>query len=40
MLPLGGEKTIRLKTDVENDYFDRVEEPGELKVTLLSITEQ
>lgn len=38
MLPLGGEKTIRLKTDVENDYFDRVEEPGELKITLLSTT--
>lgn len=37
MIPLGGEKTIKLKTDVENDYFDRVEEPGEMKVSLLSI---
>lgn len=37
MVPLGGEKTIKLKTNVENDYFDRVEEPGELKVSLLNV---
>lgn len=35
-VPLGGERTLRFKTDVENDYFVRVEEPGELKVGLLS----
>ncbi|MCF6297125.1 MAG: hypothetical protein L3J08_03945 [Flavobacteriaceae bacterium] len=34
-IPLGGEKTIRFKTDVENDYFDRSEEPGELQISLL-----
>lgn len=34
-VPLGGEKTIRFKTDVENEYFVRIEEPGELKVGLL-----
>ncbi len=37
MVPLGGEKIIKLKTDVENDYFDRVEESGEMKVSLLSM---
>lgn len=34
-IPLGGEKTIRFDTDVENHYFDRTEEPGTLKVALL-----
>lgn len=37
MIPLGGERTIKLKTDVENDYFDRVEESGEMSVSLLSM---
>ncbi|TDG36142.1 hypothetical protein EZJ43_10355 [Pedobacter changchengzhani] len=35
-LPLGQEKTIRFNTDVENHYFDRVEEPGEFKIGLVS----
>lgn len=35
-VPLGGEKTIRFSTDVENQYFVRVEEPGELRLGLLS----
>lgn len=34
-IPLGGEKTIFFDTDVENNYFDRVEEPGELKIAIL-----
>lgn len=34
-IPLGGEKSIPFKTDVEDHYFDRVEEPGELKIALL-----
>ncbi|MDZ7740456.1 MAG: hypothetical protein U5Q03_01520 [Bacteroidota bacterium] len=34
-IPIGGEKTIRFETDVENLYFDRVEEPGELQIGLL-----
>jgi len=34
-IPLGGEKTIRFGTDVENQYFNRVEEPGELRIALL-----
>lgn len=36
-LPLKGEKTIAFDTDVENNYFDRSEEPGELKIALLRI---
>lgn len=36
-IPMGGEKTLKLKTDVENDYFDRIEEPGELRITVLNM---
>lgn len=35
-IPLEGEKSIRFKTDVENDYFVRVEDAGELKLGLLN----
>lgn len=35
-LPLGGDKTLSFSTDVEDQYFDRVEEPGELKISVLS----
>ena len=35
-VPLGGEKTISFVTDVENHYFDRVEEPGEMRIALLN----
>ena len=35
MLPAGSEKTIRFSTDVEDQYFDRVSEPGELRLALL-----
>ncbi len=34
-IPMDGEKTIHFDTDVEDHYFDRVEEPGELKLALL-----
>ena len=34
-VPIGGEKTVYFDTDVEDHYFDRVEEPGELKIALL-----
>ena len=34
-IPLGGKKTIFFDTDVENNYFDRIEEPGELKIAIL-----
>jgi hypothetical protein len=36
-LPLNGEKTVRFDTDVADDYFDRVDEPGELQLALLKI---
>lgn len=34
--PLGGERTIRFESDVEDHYFQRVEQPGELKLALLN----
>ena len=34
-IPLGGDKTLRFESDIENQYFDRVEEPGTLKIALL-----
>lgn len=37
-IPEGGEKVVRFETDVENHYFDRVEEPGQLKITILNFT--
>ena len=37
-IPIDGEKTIYFDTDVENHYFDRIEEPGELKIALLDFT--
>jgi len=36
-IPLNGEKTIRFSTDCENEYFDRTDEPGELKIGVLKI---
>ena len=36
-LPINGEKTIKFDTDVDNDYFDRVEEPGEMQLALLQV---
>ena len=35
-IPIGGERTIKFESDVENQYFDRVEEPGDLKIALLN----
>jgi hypothetical protein len=35
-IPIGGEKTIKFESDVENQYFDRVEEPGDLRIALLN----
>jgi hypothetical protein len=36
-LPLGGERTIKFSTDVEDQYFDRVREPGDLQIGLLNV---
>ena len=37
-VPVGGERTIRFSTDVEDQYFDRVQDAGELQVGLLEPT--
>ena len=34
-VPVGGEKRVLFDTDVENHYFDRVDEPGDLQIVLL-----
>ena len=34
-VPLGGERAIRFSTDVEDQYFDRVQDAGELQIGLL-----
>ncbi len=34
-IPEGSEKTIQFSTDVEDTYFDRGEDPGDLKVSIL-----
>ena len=34
-IPMGDEKTIFFDTDVENNYFHRTEQPGELKIAIL-----
>ncbi|MBA7533983.1 hypothetical protein ES705_26229 [subsurface metagenome] len=36
VVPLGGERTIKFQTNVEDAYFDRGEEPGDLQVGLLN----
>lgn len=35
-VPIDGEKLVKFETDVENEYFDRVEEPGDLQISILS----
>ena len=35
-VPLGGEKLLRFETDVENEYFDRIDEPGDLQISVLA----
>ena len=35
-IPRGSEKTILFDTNVENHYFDRIEEPGDMKIALVS----
>ena len=34
-IPKGGERNINFSTDVEDQYFDRLNEPGELQIGLL-----
>lgn len=34
-IPLGSKRTVTFATDVENDYFDRIEDPGDLRIAVL-----
>lgn len=34
-IPLGNSKTLRFETDVEDKYFDRIENPGKLKIAFV-----
>lgn len=36
-VPVGGEKTLKFETDVEDHYFDRSEEPGDLEISVLNV---
>lgn len=36
-VPVGGEKTLRFETDVEDHYFDRTDEPGDLQISILKV---
>lgn len=36
-IPIGGEKTLRFSTDCEDEYFDRIEEPGEMNIGVLDV---
>lgn len=36
-VPRGGERTIKFSTDVEDQYFDRTSDPGDLKIAILGI---
>lgn len=35
-VPLDGERTLKFKTDVEDEYFVRTEDPGDLRIGLLN----
>ena len=37
-MPLNGEKTVRFASDVEDQYFDRTDEPGDLQVAVMKYT--
>jgi len=37
-IPANESKTIKFNTDVENQYFDRTEEPGDMKIALMGYT--
>jgi hypothetical protein len=36
-VPKGGEKILKFDTDVENQYFDRSDDPGNIEISLLDI---
>lgn len=36
-VPIGGEKTLRFETDVEDHYFDRTDDPGDMQISVLKV---
>jgi len=36
-VPIGGEKILKFETDVEDHYFDRTEEAGDLEIAILNV---
>lgn len=39
VIPKGGEKTLKFQTDVEDEYFDRTEDPGDMQISILGIND-
>lgn len=37
-IPLGGSKTVQFDSDVESQYFDRIEEPGDMQIAVMKYT--
>jgi hypothetical protein len=35
-IPLGGKRSVKFQTDAEDEYFDRSDDPGDLKLSLLN----
>jgi hypothetical protein len=35
-IPLNGSRSVKFLTDVENQYFDRTDDPGDMRISLLS----
>jgi hypothetical protein len=35
-IPLNGSRSVKIATDVENQYFDRTKDPGDLQISLVS----
>ena len=36
-IPLNGSRSVKLLTDVENQYFDRTQDPGDMRISLVSL---
>ena len=37
-IPLNGEKTLHFDTNVENQYFDRADDPGDMEIAVMTYT--
>jgi len=36
-IPLNGSRSVKLLTDVENQYFDRTQDPGDMRISLVGL---